>query len=120
VSCFLDLGRLRPSLYAVRRASASDRASYLDIQKIEVKGKAALWTLGRRSEPYGNALTIQLPEPLLHGDEVSVDVCQSPQWDDLTMTGPSVDDGQVHRSAVARAGADAEQEASVHVFVARP
>jgi hypothetical protein len=80
VSCFLHLGRLRPSLYAVRLESRPDGSSYLDIQKIEVKGKAALWTLGHRSEPYGNALTIKLPEPLLHGDEVSVDVCHHSSW----------------------------------------
>jgi hypothetical protein len=55
--------------------SSNSGSSYLDIQKIELNRQPATWKLGDRVEPYGNALTIQLPEPLSKGDEVSVDVC---------------------------------------------
>lgn len=70
-----------PSLYSLPTLSSNSGSSYLDIQKIEFPGKPATWkqppkwTIGDRVEPYGNALTIKLPEPLTKGDEVSVDVC---------------------------------------------
>lgn len=110
---------LDPSLYAIRCQSRPDSSSYLDIQKIEVKGKAALWTLGNRVEPYGNALTIKLPEPLLKGDEVSVDVGRPEDVECSDAADPSINDGPVHCVAVARARADPEQAGPLHVFVAR-
>lgn len=46
--------------------------SALDIQDVRIEGQRAQWDLGAKFEPYGNPLSIQVPNK--QGDGVLLDV----------------------------------------------
>ncbi|KAF8242426.1 leukotriene A-4 hydrol [Wilcoxina mikolae CBS 423.85] len=67
--------------------------SYLDIKKVAVNGKEAIWTLEDRTEPYGSALKICLAEQTKAGESIeatvfysTTDKCTALQWMEPSQT----------------------------------